>query len=223
MEAELGSPVFIENDSRAMTYGEYLCGAGNNEKHLLFLNVSWGLGMGMIIDGKLSYGKSGFSGEVGHFPLLDNNQICRCGKIGCLETGASGSAIHRIFMEKLKEGRSSSLSSKYKAAKEITLNDIINASLEGDVLSIEVIQEIGKVLGKAIAGLINIFNPETVIIGGLVSEAKDYLLLPVKAAIQKHSLNIVSRETSVKISKLKSKGGVMGACKLARSKLLGLL
>lgn len=223
MEAELGSPVFIENDSRAMTYGEYLCGAGNNEKHLLFLNVSWGLGMGMIIDGKLSYGKSGFSGEVGHFPLLDNNQICRCGKIGCLETGASGSAIHRIFMEKLKEGRSSSLSSKYKAAKEITLNDIINASLEGDVLSIEVIQEIGRVLGKAIAGLINIFNPETVIIGGLVSEAKDYLLLPVKAAIQKHSLNIVCRETSVKISKLKSKGGVMGACKLARSKLLGLL
>ncbi len=223
MKVELKTPVYIENDSRAMAYGEYLCGAGNNEKHLLFLNVSWGLGMGMIIDGKLSYGKSGFSGEVGHFPFLDNEQICRCGKTGCLETGASGSAIHREFMEKLKEGRSSSLSDKFKAGKDITLQDIINASAEGDVLAIEEIHEAGRVLGKAIAGLINIFNPETVIIGGIVSEAKDYLLLPVKAAIQKHSLNIVSSETSVKISKLKSRGGVIGACKLARSKLLGLL
>lgn len=73
---ELGAWVFVENDSRAMTYGEYICGIGNNEKNMLFLNVSWGLGMGMIIDGKLSYGKSGFSGEIGHFPMLDNNHIC---------------------------------------------------------------------------------------------------------------------------------------------------
>ena len=75
-----------------MTYGEYICGVANNEKNMLFINVTWGLGMGMIVDGKLSYGKSGFSGEIGHFPLLNNNCICHCGKMGCLETGASGSA-----------------------------------------------------------------------------------------------------------------------------------
>ena len=105
LEDELGKPVFVDNDSRAMTYGEYICGAANGEKNMLYLNVAWGLGMGMIVDGRLSYGKSGFSGEIGHFPLLNNNQICHCGKMGCLETGASGSAVHRIFLEKLKEER----------------------------------------------------------------------------------------------------------------------
>ena len=90
---EMGKPAFVENDSRAMTYGEYICGVANNESNMLFINIGWGLGMGMILDGKLSYGKSGFSGEVGHFPILNNNQICHCGKTGCLETGASGSAI----------------------------------------------------------------------------------------------------------------------------------
>jgi predicted NBD/HSP70 family sugar kinase len=84
LEDELGKPVFIDNDSRSMTYGEYICGAANGEKNMLFLNITWGLGMGIIVDGRLSYGKSGFSGEIGHFPLLNNNQICQCGKMGCL-------------------------------------------------------------------------------------------------------------------------------------------
>ena len=82
LEDELGKPAFVENDSRAMTYGEYICGAANNEKNMLFINIAWGLGMGMIVDGKLSYGKSGFSGEIGHFPLLNNDQICHCGRRG---------------------------------------------------------------------------------------------------------------------------------------------
>ena len=137
---ELGAWVFVENDSRAMTYGEYICGIGNNEKNMLFLNVSWGLGMGMIIDGKLSYGKSGFSGEIGHFPMLDNNHICQCGKTGCLETGASGYAAHRIVMQKLSEGRASILSETLKKNGNISLDDIIRAVNEEDVLAIEVIE-----------------------------------------------------------------------------------
>lgn len=223
LQKELNCPVFIENDSRAMAYGEYICGVANNEKNMLFLNVSWGLGMGMIIDGKLSYGKSGFSGEIGHFPLLDNGQICQCGKVGCLETGASGSAVHRIFVQKLQEGKVSLLSDKYKKGKEISLDDILGAINEEDVLAIEAVEEIGNVLGRAIAGLINIFNPELIVIGGRMSAAKEYLLLPIKGAINKHSLNIVSKDTSIKFSKFGKKGGPIGACMLSRSKLLGLL
>ena len=223
LQSELKRPVFVENDSRAMTYGEYICGAANDEDNMLFINVSWGLGMGMISDGKLSYGKSGFSGEIGHFPFLDNDQICHCGKTGCLETGASGSAIHRIFMEKLNDGRASLLSDKYADGKEITLNDILNAVNEEDVLAIEVVEEIGTTLGKAIAGLINIFNPELVVIGGPVSKVKEYLLLPIKSAIQKHSLNMVNKDTTIKFSKLGEKAGPIGACMLSRSKLLGLI
>ena len=206
-----------------MTYGEYICGVANDEKEMLFLNVTWGLGMGMIVNGKLSYGKSGFSGEIGHFPLLDNDQICHCGKIGCLETGASGSAAHRIFIEKLKEGRASVLAEKYQRGEEISLDDILWAVNEEDVLAIEVIEEIGSVLGRAIAGLINIFNPELVVIGGKVATAQEYLLLPIKTAIQKHSLNMINRDTTIKFSKLGEKGGPVGACMLSRSKLLGLV
>ena len=223
LEKELGKPVFIENDSRAMAYGEYIAGVVKGEKNILFLNVAWGLGMGIIVDGKLSYGKSGFSGEIGHFPLLENNQVCHCGKIGCLETGASGSAVYRIFMEKLKEGRASVLSEMYARGERIHIEDIIDAMQEEDVLAIEVIEEIGTVLGRAIAGLINIFNPELIIIGGNVASAKEYLLLPAKSAIQKHSLNIINSDTSIKLSKLGKKAGSIGSCMLSRSKFLGLL
>ena len=222
LEKELDRPVFIENDSRAMTYGEYIGGVAKGEKNMLFLNVAWGLGMGMIVDGTLSYGKSGFSGEIGHFPLLENNRVCHCGKTGCLETGASGSAVHRIFMEKLAEGRASMLSEKYASGEKIHIEDIIDAVNE-DVLAIEVIEEIGTVLGRAIAGLINIFNPELIVIGGNVAAAKEYLLLPVKSAIQKHSLNIINSDTTIKLSKLGKKAGPIGSCMLSRSKFLGLL
>ena len=223
LEDELECPVYVENDSRAMTYGEYICGVANNEEDMLFINVAWGLGMGMITDGKLSYGKSGFSGEIGHFPLLDNDQMCHCGKIGCLETGASGSAIYRIFTEKLSEGRASTLAERFNKGEEITLDDILNAANEEDVLAIEVVEEIGTVLGRAIAGLINIFNPELVVIGGTVSNVKEYLLLPIRSAIQKHSLNMVNKDTTIKFSKLGKKAGPIGACMLSRTKLLGLL
>ena len=223
LEEELQAPVFVENDSRAMTYGEYICGVAHDEKNMLFLNVTWGLGMGMIIDGKLSYGKSGFSGEIGHFPILNNDQICHCGKTGCLETGASGSAAHRILLEKLQEGRASVLSDKHQKGEEITLNDILDAVNEEDVLAIEVIEEVGTTLGRAIAGLINLFNPELVVIGGKVADAHDYLMLPLKSAVQKHSLNIINRDTTIKLSKLGEKGGPIGACMISRSKLLGLM
>ncbi len=223
LQKTLGRPVFVENDSRAMTYGEYICGAAKDEKDMLFINMTWGLGMGMVTEGKLSYGRSGFSGEIGHFPLLDNDQICHCGKIGCLETGASGLAIHRIFIEKLKEGRASTLSEKFTAGEEITLDDILDAAIEEDVLAIEVVEEVGFVLGRAIAGLINIFNPELVVIGGTVSKVKEYLTIPILGAIQKHSLNLVNKDTTIKISKLGEKAGPIGACMLSRSKLLGLI
>lgn len=223
LEAQMGKPVFVENDSRAMTYGEYICGVGSKENNMLFINISWGLGMGMILDGKLSYGKSGFSGEVGHFPMLNNNQICHCGKTGCLETGASGSAVHRIFMEKLQEGRSSTLSETFNKGEKIHIEDIIAAVNEEDVLAIEVIEEIGTVLGRAIAGLINLFNPELIVIGGTIAETKEYLLLPIKSAIQKHSLNIINSDTTIKFSKLGNKAGAIGSCMLSRSKLLRLI
>ena len=161
-----GINVTIDNDSRSMAYGEYMKGCVSGEKNVLFVNVSWGLGTGIIINGQLYYGKSGFSGEFGHMTAFDNEIICHCGKKGCLETEASGSYIHRKFLEKIAEGYSSSLTKKIEKNKSIVLEDIIHAALNEDILAIELIEDVGNTLGKHIAGLINLLNPELVVVGG---------------------------------------------------------
>ena len=223
LSEDLDIPVVIENDSRAMTYGEYLAGAVKKEKNVLFINVSWGLGMGMILDGHLYYGTSGFSGEFGHFPLLDNDQICRCGKIGCLETGASGSALVRLITEQLRAGRASSLSQTFKKEGKVNLNDIVKAIQEEDILTIESIEKIGSNLGRGLAGLINVFNPQLVVIGGKLSLAGDYLILPIRSAVKRHAQTIANQDTAIRFTKLRNEAAPIGACMLSRSHLLGIV
>ncbi len=222
-EERLGIPTSIDNDSRAMTYGEYLSGCVKGEKNIIYVNAGWGLGNGLIIDGKLYYGKSGFSGEFGHNPTFDNEILCHCGKKGCLETEASGSYIHRKFIEKLNSGEISILSEKHNRGEEFHIKDIIDAALNDDTMAIELVEEVGRTLGKSIAGLINIFNPELVIIGGIMAQAGDYFFLPLQISIKKYSLNLVSSDSEIKLSKLKDKAGIIGACMLARSKTIGLI
>jgi Transcriptional regulator/sugar kinase len=223
LSEDLDIPVVIENDSRAMTYGEYLSGVVKKEKNVLFVNVSWGLGMGMILDGRLYYGTSGYSGEFGHFPLLNNDQICRCGKVGCLETGASGSALVRMITEQLQAGRASSLSRIFKDQGKVNLNDIFKAIQEEDILTIEAIEKIGANLGRGLAGLINVFNPQLVVLGGKVSMAGDYLLLAVRSAVKRHAQTIANQDTAIKFSKLRNQAAPIGDCMLSRSHLLGII
>ena len=220
LERGFGHAVVVENDSRAMAYGEYMSSFPGTEGNILFLNVGWGLGMGMVMDGKLYYGKSGFSGEVGHFPLLDNNCVCQCGKVGCLETGASGSALHRLVMEKLKEGRSSLLSPVFKEGKDIPLESILDAVEREDVLCIECVEQIGATLGRAVAGLINIFNPDMVVVGGRLSTTERYLMPPLRGAVNRLSLNLVNSDTVIKVSRLGKSAGAIGASLLSKNLLL---
>ena len=223
LSEDLDIPVVIENDSRAMTYGEYISGVVKKEKNVLFVNVSWGLGMGMILDGRLYYGTSGYSGEFGHFPLLNNDQICRCGKVGCLETGASGSALVRMISEQLQAGRASSLSRIFKDQGKVNLNDIFKAIQEEDILTIETIEKIGGNLGRGLAGLINVFNPQLVVLGGKMALAGDYLLLSVRSAVKRHAQTIANQDTAIKFSKLRNQAAPIGDCMLSRSHLLGIL
>ena len=216
LEANFGKPVLVENDSRAMAWGEYMSSLPGTEGDILFLNVGWGLGMGMVMDGKLYYGKSGFSGEIGHFPLLNNNIPCRCGKIGCLETGASGSALHRLVTEQLKEGRASALSDAFSKGEELTLDSILDAVEKEDVLCIECVEKVGGTLGRAVAGLINIFNPNIVVIGGRLCVTEKYLMPPLRSTVNKLSLNLVNSDTMIKVSQLGEKAGAIGASLLAK-------
>lgn len=219
LSEKLGYKVTIDNDTRAMTYGEYMQGGVKGEKNIIFVNVSWGLGIGIIIDGKVYTGKSGFSGEFGHVNAFDNEIICHCGKKGCLETEASGSALYRILLERIQNGESSRLSERVRAGEVITLDEIIAAVNKEDMLCIEIVEEIGLKLGKQIAGLINIFNPELVIIGGTLSLTDDYLTQPIRSAVRKYSLNLVNKDSVIMTSKLKDRAGIIGACMLARSRM----
>ena len=222
LEKELGLPVYVENDSRAIAYAEYMS-SESPEKTFLVFNVSWGLGLGMIIDGKLGYGRSGFSGEIGHFPLFDNKRICRCGKIGCLETEASGSALHRIVLEEMAAGQPSILSKKFKSGGDISLNDILDAADAEDTLVIESIERVGKALGRAIAGMINLFNPGVIVIAGSLARAHKYLMNPIKSSVNKLALAIVSSDTSIMVTRLGEKAGSIGASYIAKVKMLGII
>jgi glucokinase-like ROK family protein len=223
IQEKIGIKTYLENDSRAMAFGEFCNGEVNTEKNVLFVNLDYGIGLGILIDGKVYYGKSGFSGEFGHIPFFNNEIICHCGKKGCLETEASGNALLRKFKEKIKLGSTSSVLKKNKKVEDITLTDLIQAAQKEDVLIIELLAELGENLGKGLAVLINVFNPELIIIGGTLSETGEYLKLPIKSSINKYSLSLVNADTELKLSKLGEKAGIIGACLLAKNKALSVI
>ncbi|WP_407425272.1 ROK family transcriptional regulator [Arcticibacter sp.] len=226
VENELGIKTFLENDSRAMAFGEFNSGVVKEEKNVIFLNMDYGLGMGVMINSQLYYGKSGFAGEFGHIPIFDNEIICNCGKKGCLETEASGWALTRMFKEKVKAGSSTGIFNneniKTDKIEDIQMQDILEAAQNDDVLAIDLIARVGEKLGRGIALLINIFNPELVILGGSLSTTGEYIRLPIKSAINKYSLSLVSGDTQLKVSGLGEQAGIIGACLLVRNRLLNL-
>jgi predicted NBD/HSP70 family sugar kinase len=223
LSKKLNAHVCIENDTRAMALGEYLCSNNRDERNLLFINLSWGLGLGAVIDGKIVTGKSGFAGEFGHMVTCDNEVICHCGKKGCLETEASGSALVRKITERLQTGANSVVADKFAAEGKITFEDALDAVRREDLLAIEVLEEMGKTLGRWLAGMINVFNPEKVIIGGVLAETGDYLLQPIRTAVRLYSLNLVSQDTKILLSRHGNDGGLIGACLIARNRVFDTL
>lgn len=221
MSNKIGVPVYIENDTRAMTYGEYIYGDCKNIDNLIFLNISWGIGLGIIIDGKVYYGKSGFAGEIGHMVTYNNEILCHCGKKGCLETEASGSALVRKITEQLDAGANSLIADRYRQNGQITLDDVLDAIDGEDLLTIELAENMGTELGRWLAGIINIFNPEKVVIGGILSQIGDYILQPIITAVRKYSLNLVNKDSKIVLSQLGDQAGLLGSCATARRHAFG--
>lgn len=222
-EQEIGIRTFLENDTKALSYGEFSSSLVTTEKDALFINVDNGIGLGIMINNQIYYGKSGFSGEFGHIPIFDNDIICKCGKKGCLETEASGYALRQRVIEEIKGGATSILTKKFTNIEDIRLHDIIAAAKIDDTLSIEGINSIGEKLGRGLAALINIFNPELIIIGGLLANSEEYLSLPLKNAINKYSLSIVNKDTKIVMAHYSEKSAAIGACLLLRDRLLSII
>lgn len=215
-----GIPVFFNHDSKVRTFAEQHFGLAKGKKNVLMLQADWGLGLGIIVNGKLYTGKSGFSGEFGHLPLAENGVLCVCGKQGCLETIVSANAIARQAREAIQQGNSSLIKDLVGGDLEkIDISIVIQAANSGDQFAISLFSEVGKWLGRGIAYLIQLFNPELIIIGGQVAVANQFIMAPIQQSIHTFSNRDISNETQIQFSELGPKAGTMGAAAYALDRI----
>ena len=214
-------PVYIENDSKARALAELRHGFARTAKNALVIQLDWGLGMGMVFNGKLYRGNSGFSGEFSHILINEEGLLCTCGKRGCLETLASGRAIVRQAYEELNKNSNSSLHQVLiNNNGQITPEDIVNAAIEGDQMALSLINNMGQILGKGLSYLIQILNPELIVLGGTISQAKEYLLTPVNQALFKYCIPKLREDTLIKVSELGLDAGLLGAVSVVLERAL---
>jgi Transcriptional regulator/sugar kinase len=211
----LGVRTIIENDTRTMALAELKAIKGKY-KDFLFVNASWGIGMSIVIDGKIYHGMNGFSGELGHTNVYDNEIICHCGKKGCLETVASGKAICSQLKACIGLGKNSIMAERIEKGDAISEVDVVDAAINDDSLAIELIEKAGAEIGRQVANLINIFNPEAVIIGGSLTEVGEFFIQSIKLAVKKYCLRLLLKDVEVVQSVLRSKAGRFGTCLEAR-------
>lgn len=218
---KFGMDVLIENDAKTRAFAELRFGLAHSRRNVLSLHLDWGIGLGIIVNGKLYKGRDGFAGEFGHLPMVDNGILCKCGKQGCLETVASGTAIVRLASEGLKAGRTSFLGQLLQENPDIVeFGNVIQAAIRGDQYSISILANVGHWLGKGIAYLIQIFNPELIILGGRISEANMFIMPPIQQAIHSFCNPELSNEIEIKVSELGSNAGIQGvACLLLENVL----
>jgi N-acetylglucosamine repressor len=213
-------PVFVENDARVMALGESYFGLAQGKENVLCLKIGAGIGMGMILNGKLYRGNSGFAGEFGHLEVEPEGKLCICGKRGCLETVASGQAIASRAQKDMSNGMVSILGKlSGERPDHIDAEMVVEAAQLEDQYAIGLLSEMGEQLGKGIAVLINIFNPEMIIIGGKIGVAENYIIDPLQLSLNKYAISRIKRDCQIVTSKLRGKAALLGAFALVIDKI----
>lgn len=210
----IGLPVLIDNDSSLIALAEFRLGAARHKKNVMVINIGWGVGLGMIVNGELFRGENGFAGEFSHIPLFTNDKLCSCGKAGCLETETSLLVIAEKAIKGLKEGRVSVLKNLSLDHVEETFKTIINAAIKGDKFAVELLSEAGYNIGRGVAILIHLLNPQLVILSGRGSAAGKIWMAPIQQAINEHCIPKISENTNVQISSLGYEAELIGAAAL---------
>lgn len=210
-EKKFGKPVVILNDAKSACLAEFRYGLAKQKNDVLVISMDWGVGLGIIMGGKMHSGVSGFAGEFGHIPMVEDGLLCHCGKRGCLETEASGLALVRKAKEGLEAGQTSILSSLMDEEYEkLEPEVIIDAANKGDQFAISILSEIGIKLGKGIAILIQIFNPELIILEGKIAEAKQFITTPIQQAMNTYCMMQLKERTSIELSNLGPNSSLYG-------------
>jgi len=211
-----GVRTFLMNDANAAVLGEHCFGAGRGVSNLIYLTVSTGIGGGIIIDNKLYSGQCGGAGEIGHMTIDVNGPKCNCGNTGCLEMLASGTAIAREAIRRISCGGKSSLTGIMGGKIEnITAKEVSVAAQGGDSLALEVISQAATYLGIGLVNLVNIFNPEMIIIGGGLSKMGDLLLHPARQVVAERAFPLSAQAVRIVPAQLGDDAGVVGAAVFA--------
>ncbi|TVY00286.1 ROK family protein [Paenibacillus cremeus] len=217
-----GIPVFVNNDVRMYVYGETVAGAGRGFKHVLGITIGTGLAAAMINDGQLYYGAGGRAGELGHITLEEEIPYrCNCGLTGCLETVVSASGIARQAKEAIGRGEPTVLAERFPGDEvaKLTAADVSKAYDQGDPVAQRIMEHTGRLLGKGLASAITLFSPEVIIIGGGGAQAGERLFKPMRAEMERTSLDFYWKSLKIKAAERLEDAGVVGSALYAMARL----
>ena len=210
---------FLVNDASAAALGEHQFGVGRGTNNLILLTLGTGIGGGIVINGELYTGSSGSAGEIGHMTIDVNGHRCACGNIGCLEALASGTAVAREAIRRIRYGEKSSLVEMVGGkVEDITAEMVGVAAQAGDALSLSVIYEAAIYLGVGMANLVNIFNPDMIVAGGGMAKLGDLLLDPARQVVKERAFPVSARAVRIVVAQLGDEAGVYGAAAFALKK-----
>jgi len=214
-------PVYLENDGNAAALGEYYFGAARGIKDFLYIAAGYGLGSGIIIDGKLLRGNKGYASEVGHMTYDPQGEICSCGKRGCYETIIGPRAVINGVKKLLKEKGSESTIFKFSDSENgpINYDAVVNAAKQDDPIAIDALKDVGCKLGLVVSHLVNIFDPKMIILGGALTYAKDFIQPCVEKTVKENALTLCQEDLEITNSQLGQDSSVMGTIALVLENL----
>ncbi len=207
---------FLINDASAAALGEHRFGVARDARNFVLLTIGTGIGGGIVIDGKLYHGAVGSAGELGHMTIDVNGPVCKCGNIGCLEVLASGTAMAEEARRRIKQGEPSILADLVGGNIDtISGKEVGDAAEKGDALALDVIRHAATYLGIGMVNLVNIFNPEMIVVGGGVSSLGELLLAPARRLVQERAFPVSARAVKIVLAKLGNEAGILGAAAYA--------
>ena len=211
---ETGLATYIDNDSSLIALAEQKFGIAKSQKDVMVINLGWGIGLGMIVKGEIYRGHNGLAGELSHIPLSDDDTLCVCGKRGCLETAASMLVVSEKAIEGIRSGRVTSLKTTDISPSKALGDAIMEAAANGDQFAIELLTDAGYKIGKALAILIHIMNPKTIVLSGRGARAGKILLAPIQQALHKYCIPRLAESTELLVSDLGFDAELIGAAVL---------
>ncbi|MGZ3750650.1 MAG: ROK family protein [Mucilaginibacter sp.] len=214
LREKIGLPVYIDNDSSLIALAEQKFGIAKQQQNVMVINLGWGIGLGMIVNGEIFRGHNGFAGELSHIPLSDDDTLCTCGKRGCLETVASMMVVAQKAIEGIKNGRVTSLTNTDNTPSKSLGDAIFDAAANGDQFAIDLLSDAAYKIGKALAILIHIMNPQTIVLSGRGARAGKILMAPIQQALHKYCIPRLVESTQLLVSNLGFDAELIGAAVL---------